>query len=254
MTVRTAGAITFKNYVKRNWKVEEDSPDRIHPSDRIQIKQLIITLMLKSPEQVQRQVSDAVSIIGREDFPRKWPDLIGEMVTKFATGDFHVINGVLHTAHSIFKRYRYEFKSEELWTEIKLVLDSFAKPLTELFIATVNLSKDHANNPAAIRIIYSSLTIICKVFYSLNFQDLPEYFEDNMKTWMDHFLALLDTNNPLLKTDSDEEAGLSEQLKSQICDNISLYASKYDEEFRPFLPGFVTAVWNLLTSTGNEVS
>jgi len=74
-----------------------------------------------------------------------------------------------------------------------------------------------------------------------------------MKTWMDHFLALLDTNNPLLKTDSDEEAGLSEQLKSQICDNISLYASKYDEEFRPFLPGFVTAVWNLLTSTGNEV-
>ena len=111
MTVRTAGAITFKNYVKRNWKVEEDSPDRIHPSDRIQIKQLIITLMLKSPEQVQRQLSDAVSIIGREDFPRKWPDLIGEMVTKFATGDFHVINGVLHTAHYIFKRYRYEFKS-----------------------------------------------------------------------------------------------------------------------------------------------
>jgi len=30
-------------------------------------------------------------------------------------------------------RYRHEFKSNELWLEIKLVLDTFAAPLTELF-------------------------------------------------------------------------------------------------------------------------
>ena len=51
------------------------------------------------------QLSDAISIIGREDFPMKWPDLITEMVSKFQTGDFHIINGILRTAHSIFKRY-----------------------------------------------------------------------------------------------------------------------------------------------------
>ena len=32
-----------------------------------------------------------------------------------------------------------------------------------------------------------------------------------------------------------------------------MYAQKYDEEFVPHLPSFVTAVWNLLTSTGAEV-
>lgn len=160
----------------------------------------------------------------------------------------------MQTAHSIFKRYRYEFKSQELWTEIKLVLDSFAKPLTELFINTVNLAAQHANNAVAIKIITSSLTLICKIFYSLNFQDLPEHFEDNMKTWMENFLALLTADNPLLRSDSDEEAGLGEQLKSQICDNICLYASNYDEEFRPYLPQFVTAVWNLLVTTGKEVT
>lgn len=140
-----------------------------------------------------------------------------------------------------------------MWTEIKLVLDNFARPLTELFLATVGLANQHATNPQAVKIIYSSLALISKIFYSLNFQDLPEHFEDNMKTWMDHFLALLTAENPLLKSDNDEEAGLNEQLKSQICDNISLYASKYDEEFRPYLPQFVTAVWNLLVSTGKEV-
>ena len=51
------------------------------------------------------QLSDAISIIGREDFPQKWPDLLTEMVNRFQSGDFHVINGVLRTAHSLFKRY-----------------------------------------------------------------------------------------------------------------------------------------------------
>lgn len=40
-----------------------------------------------------------------------------------------------------------------------------------------------------------------------------------------------------------------EQLKSQICDNVALYAQKYDEEFQNYLPQFVTDVWNLLVST-----
>lgn len=50
----------------------------------------------------------------------------------------------------------------------------------------------------------------------------------------------------------EEETGVIEQLKSQVCDNIGLYAQKYDEEFQPYLPEFVTAVWNLLTSTGQQ--
>lgn len=29
-------------------------------------------------------------------------------------------------------RYRYEFKSQQLWTEIKFVLNNFAKPFTDL--------------------------------------------------------------------------------------------------------------------------
>lgn len=101
--------------------------------DRTAIKANIINLMLTSPEQIQKQVqppllhllkrydaemtdlclscvcvflqlSDAISIIGREDFPLKWPDLLTEMVTRFRSGDFHIINGVLRTAHSLFKR------------------------------------------------------------------------------------------------------------------------------------------------------
>ncbi|XP_067121155.1 exportin-2 [Centruroides vittatus] len=253
MTIRIAGSIVFKNYVKRNWRIIEDCSNKIHESDRNAIKNLIVGLMLRSPEQIQRQLSDAVSIIGREDFPQKWPNLLPEMINHFQTGDFHIINGVLQTAHSLFKRYRYEFKSEILWLEIKHVLDNFAHPLTTLFEATMGLAESHKNNPTALKVIFSSLTLIAKLFYSLNYQDLPEYFEDNMNIWMKHFLTLLTTDQKLLQTNEDEEAGLLEQLKSQICDNIALYAQKYNEEFQKYLPEFVTAVWHLLTNTGKQV-
>lgn len=49
-------------------------------------------------------------------------------------GNFTVINGILRTAHSLFKKYRYEFKSNELWTEIKYVLEKLAQPLTDLLV------------------------------------------------------------------------------------------------------------------------
>lgn len=93
---------------------------------------------------------------------------------------------------------------------------------------------------------------MCKVFYSLNSQDLPEFFEDNMNTWMPTFHELLVTDVPCLKTGDDEEAGVMEMLRSQICDNITLYAQKYDEEFAPFMQKFVTAVWELLVNTGQQ--
>ena len=131
--IRVSAAITFKNFIKRNWHINEDGNDKITQSDRTDIKSSIVELMLTSPEQIQRQLSDAISIISKEDFPAKWENLLTDMVQKFNTGDFHIINGILRTAHSIFKRYRHEFQSNELWKEIKYVLNTFAVPFTNLF-------------------------------------------------------------------------------------------------------------------------
>lgn len=251
MTTRVAGAIAFKNYIKRNWAahLDSDGPDRIHESDRNTIKTLIVTLMLHSPVALQKQLSDAVSIIGKYDFPKKWPQLIDEMVERFASGDFNVINGVLQTAHSLFKRYRYEFKSQALWEEIKFVLDRMAKPLTDLLQATMQLTKVHENNAGALKVIYGSLVLVNKVFFSLNSQDLPEFFEDNINTWMGAFIQQLAADVPSLRTADDEDAGVLEHLRAQVCENICLYAKKYDEEFKPFMEQFVTAVWELLVKT-----
>lgn len=213
------------------------------------IKRDIVDLMLHSPEAVQRQLSEAIHIIGKTDFPHNWLDLIPYMAEKFKSGDFNIINGVLQTSYSVMRRYEYEQKSDKLWREIKYVLEQFAKPLTDLFVELMKFAGQHLNNAEALKVIFSSLVSIGKLFYALNVQDLPEFFEDNMQVWMEHFLQLLDFNCPLLATDSDDEGGVLEQIKSQVCENICLYASKYREEFEPYLQRFVTAVWSLLSTT-----
>jgi hypothetical protein len=38
-------------------------------------------------------------------------------------------------------RYRHEFKSQELWEEIKIVLDGFCEPITELLKVVETMTK-----------------------------------------------------------------------------------------------------------------
>jgi exportin-2 (importin alpha re-exporter) len=140
---RRAAVIVFKNFVKRHWPSlgassgnSSEASSLISLSDRNHIKQHIVDLMTRSPEHIQAQLSDAITVIGKCDFPDQWPNLLDTLVKQFhqdSSNAFQSINGVLKTAHSLFERYRYEQKSDELWTEIKLVLDKFAPAFTQLF-------------------------------------------------------------------------------------------------------------------------
>jgi exportin-2 (importin alpha re-exporter) len=48
-----------------------------------------------------------------------------------------------------------------------------------------------------------------------------------------------------------EVAGVLEQLRSKICDNLRFHVV-YDKKFEPYMPQFVTAVMELLVKTGLE--
>jgi len=133
--IRRASVITFKNFIKRNWPSLDES-NSISIKDRNHIKEHIIDLMTRSPEHIQEQLSEAITVIGKCDFPDQWSTLLDTMIKQFqqqSTNSFQSINGVLKTAHSLFERYRHEQKSDELWLEIKLVLEKFTPAFTELF-------------------------------------------------------------------------------------------------------------------------
>jgi len=57
--------------------------------------------MLKSPESIQRQLSDAISAIGREDFPAKWPSLMADLVDKFKSGELIICLLILNIHYGV---------------------------------------------------------------------------------------------------------------------------------------------------------
>lgn len=110
----------------------------------------------------------------------------------------------------------------------------------------------HANNKQLVQKLYETLLLCTKIFHSLVCQDLPAFVEDNIVKFLDIFQKHLTVSNPLLDTGDDDQVGVQEKLKTEICVIIDLFAKKYEEEFKQ-LPIFVTVIWELLAGTGLQV-
>lgn len=68
-----------------------------------------------------------------------------------------------------------------------------------------------------------------------------------MKLWMPRLQELLVFENNHIESDAtDDEPTEIEHLKSSVIDSVNLYATRYDEEFSPFLESFVMKIWQLL--------
>ena len=262
--VRQGAAVTFKNLVKNNWVEKEadvvgaPAPYSVAAGEKEQVRAMLVGLMLGAPRLVQAQLSEALSIVSAADFPDRWPGLLPELIQRMGTPgarDFNAVVGVLTTANTIFKRYRQAYKSDELYKELKYVLDTFAGPLLVLLKEASAAIDSNAGNLELLVNLFKCLRLICRVFYSLNSQELPEVFEDNMDAWMGEFHKFLCYDNPQLAAVDNkdrEKAGAVDQVKAAICDNVNLYIEKNEEEFQRFLQTFVQDVWTLLTKTGLE--
>mmetsp|Transcript_22644 Transcript_22644/g.47061 ORF Transcript_22644/g.47061 Transcript_22644/m.47061 type:complete len:1004 (+) Transcript_22644:128-3139(+) len=260
--VRQAAAVHFKNMVKKGWAPNSGGPHgddhdadaefrkhAVPAQDRDVMKNHLVELMCTVPPQIQVQLGESISLIAASDFPSQWDNLLPDLISRLDNRDWSVVNGVLVTANSIFKRFRYVQRSDALYKDILYVLHRFQEPLTELFKA-INAQLDAftaGNNVAELRPRLAALRTICRIFYSLNYQDLPEYFEDHMEEWMAGFAKHLEYVNPHLEdNDEENEPGPIDVLQVAVIQNLYLYANKDEEPFLPYLAKFTTLVWNLL--------
>lgn len=97
-------------------------------------------------------------------------------------------------------------------------------------------------------ILLELINICTKLFYDLTYVDLPEFFEDHLKDWMTGLRQSISfkTQMPVLLGD-DDQPGVLMRLQKNVCMTLTLFSTKFDEDFAPFLEGFVQGVWQLLT-------
>lgn len=251
--IRQSAAVNFKNHLKSRWLPAQNSEilNPIPDSEKEQIKSLIVTLMLNASPKIQAQLSEALAVIGKHDFPKSWPTLLPELVSSLDklsnANDYISVNGILATLNSLFKKFRYQFKTNDLLLDLKYCLDNFAKPLLEVFKRTAALIDQAvaAGANASLKPYIESQRLCCRIFYTLNFQELPEFFEDHMDEWMADFQKYLTVKYPAVEDTSDGLA-LVDGLRAAVCENISLYMEKEEDLFQKYLSSFVEAVWGLL--------
>ena len=104
--------------------------------DRNAIKAHIVKLLCEcgSFEDIRQQLSQALSLMAASDFPGKWESLLPEIVKNLEGGDRETTSGMLLAANSILKRFRFTYKSDALYSELKYVLGILAAPLTALLM------------------------------------------------------------------------------------------------------------------------
>ncbi|EDO15383.1 hypothetical protein Kpol_460p18 [Vanderwaltozyma polyspora DSM 70294] len=252
ISTRLAGALFFKNFIRRKW-VDEDGNYLIPLNNVDLIKKEIVPLMITLPNNLQVQIGEAISIIADSDFPNNWPTLLNDLTSRLSADDMVTNKGVLTVAHSIFKRWRPLFRSDELFLEIKLVLDTFAIPFLNLLKTVDEKIKENRNNAAALSLLFDVLLVLTKLYYDLNCQDIPEFFEDNINVGMGILHGYLEYTNPLVDDpDETDEASILAKVKSSIQELVQLYATRYEDVFGPMLSEFIQSTWNLLTSISTQ--
>ncbi|KAF9082059.1 importin-alpha export receptor [Mortierella sp. AD031] len=248
--IRFAASLLFKNFVRRNWLIDDERDNRITAGDREAIKGRIVDLMTISEARIQLQLSDAVTQIADTDFPQKWQGLIPELVSKLNPQDYVTNNGLLQTAHSIFQRWRPLYPSDNLYTEIKIALESFCEPYRQVFLATDQMIEANAQNVPQLKVLFETLHLLTEIFHDLNCHDIPDYFVTHLQEFLGLFHKYMTYDNPLLSGDHDEPGPIL-QVKASICEVVELFSKRYEEDFTS-LPEFIQTSWTLLTTLGLE--
>lgn len=158
---------------------------------------------------------------------------------------------MLQVAHSIFVRWRPLFQSNELYEEINHVVAHFGEAFIGLLQITnqqIDASKDNAPQ---LRGWFETMSLLVRILYDLTCHDLPPVIETSLEsifTLLDKFLSY---TNPIFDGDEDEATAL-ENVKADICEALTLFSTKYDEDFNAYCERFITSVWNLLSTIGPE--
>jgi len=248
---RQAGAIYFKNYIRRQWTVEA-AGGGVAPSDRQAIKQHLLSLMLQAPKLVQVQLAAGLEEISITDYPGDWQSLLPEIVQHLKTSqDMTVLKGTMETAHTVFLKFRSQKRSPDLLKEIKYTVDGFQETHLAVFKAACERILGGSLPTDQLTLHMELIKATVGAFFSLNVVDLPEFFEDHREDYFKGFLGLLKYQSPAV-TGAADQPGLLEQVKASICECFTLFTDKYQEEFAPFLLPCVKDVWELLVSLDQQ--
>lgn len=94
------------------------------------LKSRIMSVLYSTPDNISIIVSDICEMIARDSFNQNWESFVPDLIEGLKKEDPIVTMRVLRTFSPCLIKIRHSYRSDELYTMINYVIDTFASPLT----------------------------------------------------------------------------------------------------------------------------
>ena len=257
--LRVSACTFLKNYISdyfydSSYNAILNKNKIMNENSKTYFKENILQLMLNAENDILPNIIEMVKTIvqGANGYLIIWPklmDFIGDILNKH---DLSKSRHIYNLIPKIIKRYHIESKSDSLFREIIYTMSKICQPMTNDALNIINYFNTYNTNNN----INDDLTKQClqmmnkimSIFYSLNYQDFPEFFEDHLNEWI---TILNDTL--LLPSKTGEISNINPTLhelilkvKSKTLKNINLYYSNYYEDIEKYAQDLCGSVWTLM--------
>ena len=178
-----------------------------------------------------------------------WPklmELIGDILIK------HDPNKNVHLydlISKLIKRYHIETRSAPLFKEIINTMKYICQPMTDDAQKIIAYLKNNNNiDENSMNTSLKILNKIMSIFYSLNYQDFPEFFEDHLKEWIEilNDILVFPNNNSDMSKFQGKILDLLLKVKAKSLKNVNLYYTNYYEDVENYVQPFYNSAWILM--------
>ena len=258
INLRISASIFLKNYIQDYFYDSSNNAilnkhKIMDENSKAYFKENILQLLLNIDYNLLPHIIEMIKIVvqNANGYLVIWPNLmnfIGDVLNKH---DMSKSKFIYQLITKIIKRYHLESKSQPLFREIINTMKYICQPMTEDALNIIkffnNYNQNNKNDELMIQCL-QMMNKIMSIFYSLNYQDFPEFFEDHLEEWITilNDTVLLPNKNSNMNTINKNLLDLVIKLKAKTLKNINLYYYNYYEDVKNYIQQFSSSVWTVM--------
>ena len=258
ISLRISASIFLKNYIQDYFY--DSSNNAILNKHKIMdensksfFKEKILQLLLNVENNLLPHIIEMVKIIvqNANGYLVIWPNLmtfIGDVLKKH---DISKSKYIYQLIAKIIKRYHIESKSHPLFKEIINTMEHICQPMTDDALNIIKFFNTYESNPKNDEVMMQCIQMMNKImsiFYSLNYQDFPEFFEDHLQEWINILIdtVLFPNKNSNMNNINKNLFDIAIKLKAKTLKNINYYYYNYYEDVENYIQQFSSSVWTVM--------
>ena len=258
INLRISASIFLKNYIQDYFYDSSNNAilnkhKIMDENSKAYFKENILQLLLNIDNNLLPHIIEMIKIVvqNANGYLVIWPNLmnfIGDVLNKH---DMSKSKFIYQLITKIIKRYHLESKSQPLFREIINTMKYICQPMTEDALNIIKFFNNYDQNNKNDELMIQCLQMMNKImsiFYSLNYQDFPEFFEDHLEEWITilNDTVLLPNKNSNMNTINKNLLDLVIKLKAKTLKNINLYYYNYYEDVKNYIQQFSSSVWTVM--------